>query len=276
MNPLDILQRTPKTNCGECGHATCLAFAAAVARAGEEVTLCPYINLEGLELVSSVGKKDMDELAEQVNQQQNLALVKYLQSKISSFDFGAIAGSLGADWSAEQPDFLSFRYLGRELKLGKSNVLLDNDTVVDPRDQILLYNYIHCGGGRKPDGNWVGMESLPNSISKVKTLATYCEEKIAKSFVGKPLSMLLEISQKLDGITGPGDLSESATAAFVIPVLPMIPQFLLFWDEEPDDGFEAKAKVLFDHHVLDFLDIESLLFSAERLAERIVDLLDKQ
>ena len=276
MNPLEILQRTPKTNCGECGHATCLAFAAAVTRAGEEVTLCPYINLAGLELESPIGKKNMEELADQVSKEQDLALVKYLQSKIRSFDFGAIAESLGAEWSAEQPDFLAFRYLGREVKLGKSGVLIDNHAVVDPRDQILLYNYIHSGGGRKPDDNWVGMESLPNSISKVRTLATYCEDKIAKNFVGKSFEILMKVGQKLDGVRGPKDLSATSSIAFVIPVLPMVPQFLLFWDAEPEDGFEAKAKVLFDHHVLDFLDIESLLFSAERLAERIVCLLEKQ
>ena len=50
----------------------------------------------------------------------------------------------------------------------------------------------------------------------------------------------------------------------------MIPQYLLFWEKEPEDGFEAKTKVLFDHHVLDFLDLESLVFSAERMAERLV------
>ena len=49
MNPLDILNRTPKTNCGECGHPTCLAFAAAVSRAGLDINLCPYIDLQGLE-----------------------------------------------------------------------------------------------------------------------------------------------------------------------------------------------------------------------------------
>ena len=276
MNPFEILQRTPKTNCGECGHPTCLAFAAAVSRAGEEVTLCPYIKLEGLELEASVGKKDMEKLADQVSEEQDLALVKYLQSKISSFDFGTIADSLGADWSAEQPDILVFRYLGREVRLGKSGVLVDNDAVVDPRDQILLYNYIHSGGGRKPDGNWVGMESLPNSISKVRTLAKYCEDKIAINFVGKSFEILMKVGQKLDGVPGPKDLSATSSIAFVIPVLPMVPQFLLFWDAEPEDGFEAKVKVLFDHHVLDFLDIESLLFSAERLAERIVCLLEKQ
>ena len=273
MNPLDILQRTPKTNCGECGHATCLAFAAAVSRAGEEIILCPYIDLEGLKTVPQSDKKDMEGLAEQVTEQQDMALVKYLQSKISAFDFGAIAESLGAEWSADQPDILVIPYLGREVRLSKSGVLMNNDAVVDPRDQILLYNYVHSCGGRKPDGQWVGMESLPNSISKVKTLATYCEEKIAKNFVNKPSSLLREIAQKFDGGPGPVDLSATATVAFVIPVLPMVPQFLLFWDEEPEDGFAAKAKVLFDHHVLDFLDIESLLFTAERMAERFVDML---
>lgn len=28
MNPFEIVRRTPKTNCGQCGHAACLAFAA--------------------------------------------------------------------------------------------------------------------------------------------------------------------------------------------------------------------------------------------------------
>ena len=80
----------------------------------------------------------------------------------------------------------------------------------------------------------------------------------------------------LDGFEGPADLSSSATAAVVIPVLPMVPQFLLFWEAELEEGFEARAKVLFDHHVLDFLDLESLVFSAERFAERLIFLMDTE
>ena len=36
--------------------------------------------------------------------------------------------------------------------------------------------------------------------------------------------------------------------------------------------FESKVKVLFDKNVLDFLDIESLVFSAERTAEYLMEL----
>jgi hypothetical protein len=119
------------------------------------------------------------------------------------------------------------------------------------------------------------MESLPNSISKVKTLAAYCEKKISEHLSGRPAHTLKDVGGQLDGHEGPADLSSSATSSLVVPVLPMLPQYLLFWEEEPEDGFEPKAKVLFDRHVLDFLDLESLVFSAERFAERLVLLLSK-
>ncbi len=270
MNPLEIVQRTPKTNCGECGYPACLAFAAAVTRAGAEITLCPYIDLQGIEVRVSDSIKDMEDLGERVAEERDLVLIEYLQKKVSTLDFNSIASGLGAGWKRDNPDILYLRYLGRDVMLGKTKVLMDNDTVVDPRDQILLYNYVHSGGGRKPDNTWIGMESLPNSISKVRTLATYCEKKIAEYLSGRPAHILKELGGQLDGYEGPADLSSSATSSLIVPVLPMVPQYLLFWEEEVEDGFEPKAKVLFDHHVLDFLDLESLIFSAERFAERLV------
>ena len=270
MNPLDILQRTPKTNCGECGHPTCLAFAAAVSRAGLEITLCPYIDLTGLEINVISSTKDLENLAEEVATEHDLSLVQHLREKVSQLNFSAIASALGAKWHKYNPETLRLRYLGQDVVLSKKEILINNDTVADLRDQILLYNYVFSEGGRQPDNTWVGMESLPNSISKVKTLATYCEKRIAEHLSGKPGHILKDIGQQFDGYEGPAELSSSATSSLVVPVLPMVPQFLLFWEEEPEDGFAAKAKVLFDHHVLDFLDLESLVFSAERFAERLV------
>jgi len=269
MNPLDILQRTPKTNCGECGHATCLAFAAAVTRAGMDITLCPYIDLSGLEKGAGSTKRDLDQLADEVSEEHDLTLVKHLQEKVRRLDFSSIASALGAKWHISDPDALYLRYLGLDVKLGKKEILLDNDTVADPRDQILLYNYVFSMGGRKPDNTWIGMESLPNSISKVKTLETYCEKRIAENLSAKPAELLAEIAEQLDGYNGPAEFRASVTSSLVVPVLPMVPQFLLFWEGEPEEGFEPKAKILFDQHVLDFLDLESLVFSAERFAERL-------
>ena len=102
------------------------------------------------------------------------------------------------------------------------------------------------------------MESLPNSISKIKTLATYCEKRIAKFLSGETAFLLAELGANLDGYEGPIDLGATATSSLVVPVLPMVPQYLLFWEEDNDVGIEAKAKVLFDHNVLDFLWIIDL------------------
>lgn len=272
MNPLDILNKTPKTNCGDCGHPTCLAFAAAVARAGADINLCPYIDLQGIKAVTLSSKKDMEDLAGQVAAEHDWALVEHLQEKVSTIDFSVIAASIGATWHEHNPDVLSLRYLGQEVRLGKADILLSNHAVVDPRDQILLYNYVFSCGGRNPDGTWIGMESLPNSISKVKTLATYCEQRIAKLLSGKPAQLLYDLGVNLGGYEGPADLGSTATSSLVVPVLPMIPQYLLFWEEDQELGIEPKAKVLFDHNVLDFLDLESLVFSAERFAERLIQL----
>ncbi len=66
----------------------------------------------------------------------------------------------------------------------------------------------------------------------------------------------------------------AATLTFIFAVLPRLPQQVIFWAEEPEDGFAARVKILFDQRVLDYLDIESLVFTGERLAERLATLLN--
>ncbi len=262
MDPHEILRRVPKNNCGECGYPACLAFAAHVAKGGEDPQKCPYIDLSGLE-PGSAQNTSLDHLGEQ----RDLELIQQLQGKLRGLDLSSMAQPLGASYAN---DHISFIYLGQEVMIGKDQLLINKRPAEDPRDQILLYNYVHCGGGHLPVDPWipwVGLESLPNSISKVRTLATYCEEKLAAFFKGRPPEQILSLCATVGGKALAGT---TASAALTIPVLPKIPQQLFFWAEEPEDGFEAKVKILFPANVLDFLDIESLIFTAERMAEHII------
>jgi ArsR family metal-binding transcriptional regulator len=43
---LEILRLLPKTNCGECGHPTCMVFASHVAEGGEGPNDCPPLDEE--------------------------------------------------------------------------------------------------------------------------------------------------------------------------------------------------------------------------------------
>ena len=44
VSPIDIFRLLPGTNCKDCGHPTCLAFAAALSRQKAKVTACPHIS----------------------------------------------------------------------------------------------------------------------------------------------------------------------------------------------------------------------------------------
>ncbi len=43
-SPIDVLRLLPSTNCAECGHKTCMAFAAFVSRGKTDIDLCPYLS----------------------------------------------------------------------------------------------------------------------------------------------------------------------------------------------------------------------------------------
>jgi acetyl-CoA decarbonylase/synthase complex subunit gamma len=46
LSGLDIYKLLPKTNCKECGFATCLAFAMQLAKKAVSIEKCPYISVE--------------------------------------------------------------------------------------------------------------------------------------------------------------------------------------------------------------------------------------
>ncbi|WPD20758.1 MAG: DUF3786 domain-containing protein [Candidatus Electrothrix scaldis] len=283
MTPHDFLKYIPATNCGECGYAACLAFAVAVTKGGVSPNLCPYVDKAQLppEFGSARGAAGFKQV-ERGQNERDMALVAHLKSKIQSVDFDQLSQRLGTEWSADTPEQLRFRYLGQTILLGQDEVVMDGEQLVDPRDQILLYNYVafggnaagHAGGAsedRLPHGIWVGMESLPNSIAKIRTLATYCENRLAERFAGR-IQALVPLCAEIDGKAGHDEQGQSADFASVLPVLPHVPLYLLFWDQDVEDGFDARVKILFDQHVMDFLDLESLVFAAERMADRLVEL----
>jgi len=49
MTGIQIFKLLPKTNCGECGVPTCLAFAMALATGSAELAACPYVSDEAKE-----------------------------------------------------------------------------------------------------------------------------------------------------------------------------------------------------------------------------------
>lgn len=265
---LDIVRATPKSNCGECGFPTCLAFAAACMTARTSIKMCPYIKEQVLL------DDDIEEIpANALSSSSDTALLRELQTKVKDIDLEARAEDMGARFTRiDENEALELDYLNKKIIISAKFVRDMQGAELDPRDQILLYNYLFFGGSGLLSEEWVGLESFPNSISKVVTLRKYTEEKLASEFEGK-VEVLKELCLRLGGMKV---IPCHADLCMTMLVLPKLPIQIYFWDRDEEDGFPAKVKVLFDSRAMEFLDLESLVFSAERMAETIIDLLNKR
>ncbi|WP_456371449.1 DUF3786 domain-containing protein, partial [Thermodesulfatator atlanticus] len=62
----------------------------------------------------------------------------------------------------------------------------------------------------------------------------------------------------------------------VVWVLPKVPLKIHFFNAEPEENLPAEVKILFDAHATAYLDLESLVFCAERLVERLIALSEEE
>jgi acetyl-CoA decarbonylase/synthase complex subunit gamma len=56
LSGLDIFKLLPKTNCGECGVPTCMAFAMKLAAKNAELAACPYASEEAKAKIGAASK----------------------------------------------------------------------------------------------------------------------------------------------------------------------------------------------------------------------------
>jgi acetyl-CoA decarbonylase/synthase complex subunit gamma len=59
LTGMDIFKLLPKTNCGECGVATCMAFAMKLAQKNAELSSCPYASDEAKKVIGAASEPPM-------------------------------------------------------------------------------------------------------------------------------------------------------------------------------------------------------------------------
>jgi hypothetical protein len=263
---LELLKALPRTNCGECGQSTCLAFATRVIKEGEDLARCPHLPPAAQELAAAIRRQQEKGVG---RRRESLAIsLEAMHAKIGPLNFRDLAPGLGAVYGEEEGrPYLKFAYFGQDLLVFPDEVRYPPGAAANPWDAILLYNYIASGGKAWPTGTWITFQSLPNSVSKAKTLARL-EKELAAHFAGQ-LGQLRRRAGALGA--APAQASENADFQGVFGPLPRVPVLLLFWEAEPEEDFQAQAHFLFDSTVGDFLDLESLLFLVEQLLDRLME-----
>jgi hypothetical protein len=267
VSPIELFKATPKTNCGECGFPTCLAYATRVIVEKKPLSSCPYLSDETREVL---GKRiyEQQSAGVYVKRDQYKITADHIRERLEPADFRKIAGGLGAEYLERDGEpHLRFSYLNRECLLSKKRILIEGSPAEDHWDNILLYNYVYFSGSEPMRGEWIPIDSIPGHIPKKPELEHGCEQKVAAHFEGR--ADRLERAGRTLGAQQVEDGPNADTALYLLP-LPKIPFFLVFWDAVSEEGFEARCKVLFDRSVTSYLDIESLVFLAGKFAEALI------
>jgi hypothetical protein len=263
---MEVLKTLPRTNCGDCGQQTCLAFATQVIKEGEDLNKCPHLTVAQTEMGQAV--KAQQEAGVGKRRESIAISLEVLQEKVAPLDFAALAPGLGATYGedADRP-YLSLPYFGACLQVFKDELRYPPGALADPWDAILLYNYIASEGREPVADRWIAYNSLPNSVSKSKTLARL-ERKLADHFGGQAAGLKERVREMGGEMVAVGGEDADVQAAFL--PLPRIPLLLLFWDAEAEEGFAPQARFLFDASVNSYLDLEAMLFLVEHLMERLM------
>jgi hypothetical protein len=242
-----------------------MAFATQVIKEGEDLAKCPHLPPAAHELAGAIASQQ--EKGEGRRRESLAISLEAMHIKIAPLNFRESAAGLGAVYGEENGrPYLTFSFFVQKVMVFKDEVRYPIGANPNPWDAILLYNFIASSGKAPPTGTWINFQSLPNSVSKAKTL-TRLEKELADHFAGQ-VDQLWRQAAVLGSV--PAEASENVDFQGVFHPLPRVPVLLLFWDAEPEEEFQAQAHFLFDSTVSDFLDLESLLFLVEQLMDRLM------
>lgn len=258
----DIL---PKTNCKDCGFPTCMSFATMVVTEKFPIEKCPHLDPETLEAC----QKELNEQYKSgkwLKKDAAADALKWAKERASSMKMEDIASRVGGQLSGSNGDkSIELKYFLDTIIAHNGKITKRDGTELNWWEQTFLYNHFAQGGVRKPVGSWKGLEEIPNTVSKMKSMVEHVEEPLRARFTGG-VDDLVTAARDL-GAEILYDDNNSADVILLFRPLPKVPIKLLFWDEDKDDDFNARAKMLFDETITEHLDIESIMFLSERLKQ---------
>ena len=260
---LEIYRDLPRTNCGDCGKGSCFAFASAVFLEGSPLSACTALDEKLLKsMAAKLGEaRAQGEGRKAESHQQAL---EYLVRKMAHADLVRLAENAGAVYDPGPPEEIRLEFLGFPHRVRRKEV----EAMAGPSPSIwvkvFLLIYLTRAKGTSPTGQWVAYRELPNTVSKSKSFEE-AGTRIARIFEGVP-GQLDEAARSLGGTPERG--FGSADRAYVFRALPRVDLFLLFWDRQED--FPARASILIDRGLLDYLDQEAAVFLVEAFANRLM------
>lgn len=259
----------PKTNCGDCGFPTCLAFAGMVVSEMHPLANCPHLSPDILATYQSELNKQYAS-GKWLKRDAAQDALEWAKERAASMKIEDLPDRIGGKLINNNNEYaLKLPYFTDSIIITNHHIAKSDGSDLTRWEQVFIYNHMAQGGTRLPVWQWKGFKELPNTVSKIKSMVEHVEAPLIKKFTGQP-NNLLAAAEQIGGLNQTA-ANDSADLSFLFKPLPRLPIKLLFWDEDQDEGFEAQVKLLFDETVTEHLDIESIVFLSERLGQLLCE-----
>ena len=256
--PLEIYAHLPKKNCGECGIATCLAFAAAALKEEKQPSDCPRLDPATLARLGGAISRQVN--IESIRDVQ----LKALKAKIVNCDIASRAGLLGATSKGKS---VTITCLGRDFEIDAQGEVA-SQCHTHAWFTLPLLDYILTSEGAEPSGTWVPFRELPKGKTWNPLFEQRCEKPLKR--IADSHSDLFESLISMFSGTSTHRAFNSDISVALFP-LPRVPMLVCYW--RPEDGMESQLHLFFDETAERNLSVESLFAMATgivRMLERIM------
>jgi hypothetical protein len=253
-NAFEIFNLLEKSNCGNCGEKTCLAFAGAVHRGLRRLEDCPRLNRNMIERISAGPGLSSAPDAEGV------AHFEKLRSDVAALDLSAAARRTGGRFAAGK---LTLKILGKDFSIDDQGKI-HADIHVNPWIAVPFLTYILHGAGLAPTGRWVAFRELKDGRDLYPIFLKRCEEPLKQ--VADIYTALFRDLVDLFGGKKVEPRFESDIAVVLHP-LPRVPIMICYW--LPEEGMQSSLNVFFDDTADKNLDMGALFTLGAGLAQML-------
>ncbi len=259
----------PKTNCGDCGFSTCLAFAGMVVSEKHPLKNCPHLDPVVVERCN-VELNEQYRAGKWLKRDMADDALAWAKERLASMEIKDLPSRIGGCLEVQGGEtVLVLPYFNSTVWITDGAITKGDGSDLTRWEQVLLYNHLAQGGSRMPTGQWKGLVEFPNTVSKIKSMVDKVEIPLIQAFKGRG-EALRAAAEKYGAEEVPED-QHSADMALIFKALPKVPVMLMFTDQDLDDGFPGSVKFLFDETIITHLDIESIMFLSERIKQMLCD-----
>jgi len=242
-SPVEILKLLDKSNCGECGEKTCLAFAGAVFRGRKGLGDCPRLDPDVVERFTGEDPHT-NELED-----HRLEALEIMKRRVAQIDLHAAAQRIGG-WFSDGK--LTVKMLGKDFSVDVDGNLYA-EIHINPWVAAPFLDYVIHGKGVVPTGNWVSFRELKGGRTQYPLFVKRCEEPM-KRVADDSTDLFDDMVHVFDGKQVQRQFQSDVSV--VLRFLPRVPAMVCYWS--PEDGMGSSLNVFFDESADQNLSIGSI------------------